>query len=916
MKVCLPGGWIVRAFLDGYIGKLSIRSKLLVGYVTAFVVLSLIGISVLYPVLQRTIQDNIENELNNTTKTILTMIKASADASIKNYLRAIAEKNKEIVQGYYDRFQQGEMTEAEAKAEVIKILLSQHIGETGYIYCLNSQGVVKVHPVAQLVDVNVSDFAFVQTQIKNKDGYIEYDWKNPHEKEPRAKALYMTYFKEWDWIISASSYRQEFSNLVNVDSFRANILSIKFGETGYPYIFNSKGDVVVHPVLKGNYLDAKDFSGRLFVREMFEKKNGLIYYTWQNPGEESYRDKFAYFNYIPELDWIVVSSSYVDEFYHPLEQMRLVIIFVFSLTLSMIVLLTFLYSSYIVGHLDNLIRSFKLGSDGDYSTRIENSQGDEFGKLTYYFNDFMEKLESYHATLQLEIRDRRQAENELEKARDSLERKVAERTSELITAKDAAESANVAKSVFLANMSHELRTPMNAILGYSQLLQRGTDLKPEQREFLQTINRSGEHLLSLINNVLEISKIEAQHIEVRSGAFDLHALLTDVITMLKVRVVAKGLEFNVLGLDDLPNYVTTDEGKLRQILVNIIGNAIKFTNEGAVSIFCSSVLLAGGKVRLILEVQDTGPGIAENELEKAFQYLEQTETGRRSQSGTGLGLHISREYARMLGGDITVRSSLDKGSTFRVEILATLSEAKNIVPEVPDKKVIGLAPGTIPPRILVVDDKKENRQVLVRLLEVVGFNVREATNGKEALEIFEKWHPRVIFMDIRMPVMDGLDATRAIRKTDMGQGATIIAVTASVMREEQKPIYESGCNGLISKPFREYEIFGSLIEYLDIKYIYEDEMETALVSPPLTLTSEKVVETSNAIADLPSEIVERARQALLLADLEALLECCEDIASYDEALAEIIVSLAKSYQYEMLQTLLQHGHQDQEADHA
>jgi PAS domain S-box-containing protein len=373
----------------------SIRAKLLLGYLTAFLVFLVLGAMIAFPVIRRTIETNIESELNNTTQGILNMVRTAADASIKNYLRAVAEKNRDILNEYYHRQQRGELDEAEAKRRASVVLLSQHIGATGYSYCIDSRGIVRVHPSAALIGSDTTTFAFIRRQIKLREGYIEYEWKNPGEPRSKPKALYMTYFAPWDWIISASSYREEFIQLIDIGFFRNSILTTRFGKTGYSYIINSRGDVIVHPVLTGNLYGARDSNGREITKEMCARKNGKIVYTWRNPGENKFRDKLAIFRYIPELDWIVISSSYQEEFYEPLRHLRRVFAVIFSITMLIFFLLTLFYSSYIVNQLNRLIRNFRAGVTGDFRSRMVHASRDEFGKLADCFNGFMEKLDAY-----------------------------------------------------------------------------------------------------------------------------------------------------------------------------------------------------------------------------------------------------------------------------------------------------------------------------------------------------------------------------------------------------------------------------------------------------------------------------------------------------------------------------------------
>jgi PAS domain S-box-containing protein len=388
-----------------------IRYKLFLSYFGGFVIAMLLGSMVIYYFMRTTIETNIENELKISTTTILNMVKTSATVSVKNYLRAVVEKNKEIVEYCYNQYKKGLISEAEAKRRATDLLLAQKIGTSGYIYCIDSQGVLQVHPKTALRGVNISEYGFAREQKRRKEGYVEYEWKNPGEKKERSKALFMTYFKPWDWIISASSYRDEFSELVNVNDFRDSILSLRFGKTGYSYVINLKGDLIIHPKLEGkNIIDEADASGRRFIAEMCAERNGKIIYPWQNPGEKSPREKLVIFNYIPELGWIVASSSYLEEFYRPLTTFRELMAIGVFLSLFIFLPITLKLSTSITNPLQQLKAKFAVGATGDFSARMERQAEDEIGGMAAYFNSFMEKLEVYSTDLQKEIQERKQAE--------------------------------------------------------------------------------------------------------------------------------------------------------------------------------------------------------------------------------------------------------------------------------------------------------------------------------------------------------------------------------------------------------------------------------------------------------------------------------------------------------------------------
>jgi signal transduction histidine kinase/DNA-binding NarL/FixJ family response regulator len=574
-----------------------------------------------------------------------------------------------------------------------------------------------------------------------------------------------------------------------------------------------------------------------------------------------------------------------------------------ALSVAIIFSLIIILGRIVTKPLEHILQAVSAITHGDYNHKLDPHSRDEIGLLT---SGIVEMVSA--------IQEREQAilasENDYRVLNEHLEQRVSNRTAELeinneylqklshelAKTKDKAEAANRAKSVFLANMSHELRTPMNAVLGFSQLLQKDRSLNPTQRENLNIINNSGRHLLELINDILDMAKIEAGRMKIENNNFDLGVLLRDTIDMMHERAEAKGLELFFDQSSNFPRFVCTDESKLRQILLNLISNSVKYSKSGSVRVHLNAELNDNlHDCLLIFTIEDTGVGISEQDLPLIFETFVQV-GGESDQKGTGLGLPITKEYIELMGGSIAVTSVLNQGSCFTVKLPVTrvsseevsATSSKNLL------NVIALEDGEPVYRVLIVEDQAENRLLLKNLLAAVGFEVFEAVNGLEGVEKFVQLQPHFIWMDRRMPVMDGIEATRQIRALPNGKNVKIVAVTASVFLEQRQEFVVAGVDDIVNKPYRDNEIFESMTKHLGVKFIYELPEELPNSS------EKKESEFIENLHHLSQELVSELHEAVSELDIERCNALIAEIEKIDSQLANELFERVHQLDFETL----------------
>ncbi len=808
----------------------------------------------------------------------------------------------------------------EIKRTIINALRSMHVyhGKGGFFILDHEGGIVLGAADSTLDEMPLPPFSdgerhpttadLIELARTQGEGTYRYSWRQPGEKGEDIPLLsYVKLFTPYGWILGATVSVKDLEADIQKELLE-EIAKFRYGKNEYIFIDDWRGVVLVHgaqPDLVGkNIWDHQDSQGVKVVQDLIAaaktKLGDYVFYSWRKPDTGEERPKVSFARGVNDWQWMVGTGVYIDDVEADIAILQrslkaglrkdILWILLVSGTVGIVLLLS------VRRVFRRLLRDFSRFDEFFHQAAFADREIEVAG-LTFG------ELRGMALNANKMLQDKVAAQERLRRHRDHLEEEVAEQTHDLKEknrqleqAKEAAEAANRAKSVFLANMSHELRTPLNAILGFAQVIKNDRDATREQREHLDIIIHSGEHLLNLINNVLDISKIESGHVELEESQFDLHQLLQEMKSMMRVRATEKGLGFTLEQAPDLPRHIAVDAGKLRQVVINLIGNAIKYTSSGGVILRAMVVEKeTPEQARVQFEVVDTGPASARRDWERIFFPFVQLGERPPAEAGTGLGLAICKQYVELMGGAISVASVPGKGSVFRFEIPVAVLPVESM-PAAPGRgRVIGLAEGQPRRRLLIAEDQPENRLLLRKLLEPLGFDLREAVDGKEALDVFEGWHPDLIFMDIRMPVMDGLEATRRIKATDAGAHTRIVAITAHALEEERREILAAGCDDLIRKPYHDVEIFDALTKHLGVSFVYGEEPSPVAVASPLDAA---------VLAGLPDELLNELEQALVRIDIAAVDRAIEKIRACNDPLADALTPWARDSEFGRMVRLL------------
>ncbi len=685
---------------------------------------------------------------------------------------------------------------------------------------------------------------------KDNEASTSFSWTWTEDGEPVTRFGYFFFYPETNWTVGVSvsmdalELERDSRRLELLTSLRTMFGNIRIAESGFLLLFSTDGEILIQPKSMG--WEPAETLNILTGRPVLEDLRNAAESRAQEPlrivlSDEhgSVRELEGLSVSFEPLGWFVATIGHLEEISAPARGV--------VTHMSWIFFAVFLVSLGLGLSIASLIAK-PLKALADYAASL--SQRDITGTEPYFASiaqlatnkSEVGRLAAALIFMETSLRENIRSLLESTAVNERMAGELTERQrteAQLIEARQRADAASRTKSAFLANMSHEIRTPLNAVLGFAQILDRDPSLTSEQARHVRTIVKSGDHLLRLVNDILDMAKIEAGKIEVTASSFDLWGVLHELESLFRPQAITKGLALGMEGVRGLPRFVHGDHVKLRQILANLLSNAIKFTKTGSILLKCggaSQVGLQGQEQYLLrIEVADSGPGLDSEELRQLFDPFYQASKGV-TEGGTGLGLSISRNFAALLGGDLEVESKPGQGSLFRLTAVVDLIHDTVPIPKAEPRMVTGLessaGPNNEPWRILAVDDKPENLRLIEALLLPLGFGVRTAVNGADALDIFAQWSPHAVLMDIRMPVMDGFEATRRIKATEQGASTFVVAMTAGATTHSREEVLLAGLDAHLPKPYRAEELFEVLRVGLGLRYRYADPAVPEAASGP------------------------------------------------------------------------------------
>lgn len=656
--------------------------------------------------------------------------------------------------------------------------------------------------------------------------------------------------------------------------------AITFGELGHAAIVDQTGQAIAHP--NENWQKtAKDMSQITPVKLMLQRQTGVV--KFYSPALQA--DMIAGYSFVPETGWGAMIPQPYAELEKNANKNQIIALLVSLVGLIFAILVSWELTKRLLTPIQSVINASEILASGTEVKELKIS-----GRLV-------------PQEINTLIRSFDRMAVEVMKSRRYLEARVEKRTRELKIAKEKADGASLAKSEFLANMSHELRTPLNGILGYTQILKRSEHLRGKERIGINVIHQCGSHLLTLINDILDLSKIEARKLELEPKALHLPTLLQSVVEMCRIRAEQKSLEFTHHFSSRLPAGIYADEKRLRQVLINLLSNAIKFTEKGNVKLQVDVLELSDTQVSLLFQVIDTGIGIIDSDFPKLFQSFEQVGHHPKQSEGTGLGLSISQRIVQLMDGKINVRSQLGQGSEFYFSTSFPLSD--NWQKEQKSKGKSDFIIGYSGPRlkILIVDDIWENRTILKNLLEPLGFEIIEAQNGQEGCEKLHSTKFDLVITDLVMPVMNGFEFLSHIRKTEMLAQTTVIVSSASVSMRDQQMAINKGGNAFLGKPVDIEALFQLLEKHLGLNWVYDHSKLSTWES-----NQSSIKELPEKVTLPPYPIIKTLLNSAKQADLQEVTQQIEKLVLSDSQyapFADKILALAEQFQVEEIEDTLQ-----------